>query len=41
MNTKHSNFMTNAGGATAADLVDVGVAVGKKVYDSEGIELQW
>ena len=41
MNTKHSNFLTNAGGATAADLEDLGEAVRKKVYDSQGIELQW
>lgn len=41
MNTKHSNFLTNAGGATAADLEDLGEQVRKKVYDSQGIELQW
>jgi len=41
MNTKHSNFLTNAGGATAADLEDLGEAVRKKVYDSQGIQLQW
>jgi UDP-N-acetylmuramate dehydrogenase len=41
MNTKHSNFLTNAGGATAADLEDLGEEVRKKVYDSQGIELQW
>ncbi len=41
MNTMHSNFLTNAGGATAADLEDLGELVRKKVYDSQGIELQW
>lgn len=41
MNTKHSNFLTNAGGATAADLEDLGELVRKKVYDSQGIELHW
>ncbi len=30
MNTKHSNFLTNAGGATAAELEDLGEAVRKK-----------
>ncbi len=41
MNVKHSNFLTNAGGATAADLEDLGEQVRKKVYASQGIELQW
>ncbi|MFA8442372.1 UDP-N-acetylmuramate dehydrogenase [Yoonia sp.] len=41
MNTKHSNFLTNAGDATAADLEDLGELVRKKVYDSQGIELEW
>jgi UDP-N-acetylmuramate dehydrogenase len=41
MNTKHSNFLTNAGGATAADLEELGELVRKKVYDSQGIALQW
>jgi len=41
MNTKHSNFLTNAGGATAADLEDLGELVRKKVYASQGIELEW
>ncbi len=41
MNTKHSNFLTNAGGATAADLEDLGEEVRKKVYDSQGIKLEW
>ncbi|WP_341365573.1 UDP-N-acetylmuramate dehydrogenase [Yoonia sp. BS5-3] len=41
MNTKHSNFLTNAGGATAADLEDLGEEVRKKVYDSQQIALEW
>ena len=41
MNTKHSNFLTNVGGATAADLEDLGELVRKKVYDSSKITLEW
>ncbi len=41
MNTKHSNFLTNAGGATAKDLELLGETVRKKVYDSSGITLEW
>ncbi len=41
MNTKHSNFLTNTGTATAADLEGLGELVRKKVYDSQGIELEW
>jgi UDP-N-acetylmuramate dehydrogenase len=41
MNTKHSNFLTNAGNATAADLEDLGEEVRKKVYDSQAIKLEW
>lgn len=41
MNMKHSNFLTNAGGATAADLEDLGEEVRKKVYASQGITLEW
>ena len=41
MNMKHSNFLTNAGGATAADLEGLGEEVRKKVYDSIGITLVW
>jgi len=41
MNTKHPNFLTNAGGATAADLEDLGELVRKKVYDSQAITLEW
>ena len=41
MNAKHSNFLTNAGGATAAELEDLGEEVRKKVYATQGITLQW
>ena len=41
MNVKHANFLTNAGGATAADLEGLGEEVRKKVYDSSGITLEW
>ena len=41
MNVKHSNFLTNAGDATAADLEGLGEEVRKKVYDSSGITLEW
>ena len=41
MNIKHSNFLTNAGDATAADLEDLGELVRKKVYDSSAITLEW
>jgi len=41
MNVKHSNFLTNAGQATADDLEGLGEEVRKKVYDSSGIVLEW
>ncbi len=41
MNAKHANFLTNADGATAADLENLGELVRKKVYDSTGITLEW
>ncbi len=41
MNPKHANFLTNAGGATAADLEGLGEEVRKTVYDSTGITLEW
>lgn len=41
MNPRHANFLTNAGGASAADLEGLGEEVRKKVYDSTGITLEW
>ena len=41
MSEKHSNFLINAGGATAADLEGLGEEVRKKVYQTSGIELKW
>lgn len=41
MSEKHANFLLNTGGATAADLEELGEAVRKKVFQSSGIELVW
>ena len=41
MNEMHSNFLTNAGGATAASLESLGEEVRKKVYAASGITLEW
>lgn len=41
MSPMHSNFMVNNGGATAADLENLGEEVRKKVFKNSGIELQW
>jgi UDP-N-acetylmuramate dehydrogenase len=41
MSEMHSNFMINAGGATAADLEGLGEEVRKRVFETQGIELQW
>jgi UDP-N-acetylmuramate dehydrogenase len=41
MSLMHSNFLINAGGATAADLENLGEAVRKKVFQSSGITLEW
>jgi UDP-N-acetylmuramate dehydrogenase len=41
MNTMHSNFLTNAGDATAADLEGLGEDVRKKVYQTSGLTLEW
>ncbi|WP_103255527.1 UDP-N-acetylmuramate dehydrogenase [Tabrizicola aquatica] len=41
MSKMHSNFLINAGGATAADLENLGEDVRKKVFQSSGITLEW
>ena len=41
MSEKHSNFLLNTGGATAADLEALGEAVRKKVAETQGITLEW
>jgi UDP-N-acetylmuramate dehydrogenase len=41
MSEKHPNFLINTGGATAAELEDLGELVRKEVLKSAGIELQW
>lgn len=41
MSTMHSNFMINKGGATAADLEDLGEKVRKRVFENSKITLEW
>ena len=41
MSEKHPNFLTNAGGATAADLERLGEYVRTKVFQASGIMLEW
>ena len=41
MSEKHSNFLINAGGATASDLETLGELVRKKVYETSGHRLEW
>ena len=41
MSPKHSNFMINKGGALAQDLEDLGELVRKKVFETQGITLEW
>jgi len=41
MSLKHSNFMINTGGATAADLESLGEDVRKRVFHTSGITLEW
>ncbi|MEL6209847.1 MAG: UDP-N-acetylenolpyruvoylglucosamine reductase, partial [Pseudomonadota bacterium] len=38
---KHANFLINAGGATAADLEDLGEAVRARVKAQSGHDLLW
>jgi UDP-N-acetylmuramate dehydrogenase len=41
MSSKHSNFLVNTGGATAADLENLGEMVRGKVLFTTGIQLEW
>ncbi|MEE4121144.1 MAG: UDP-N-acetylmuramate dehydrogenase [Paracoccaceae bacterium] len=41
MSEMHANFLINTGGATAADLEGLGEEVRKRVYDSQGLTLEW
>jgi UDP-N-acetylmuramate dehydrogenase len=37
----HSNFLINLGGATAADIENLGETVREKVKTHSGVELEW
>ena len=41
MSEMHSNFLINKGGATAADLEDLGEEVRNRVFQHSGIALEW
>ena len=41
MSEMHSNFLINAGGATAADLEELGEEVRKRVFEDSGLTLEW
>jgi UDP-N-acetylmuramate dehydrogenase len=41
MSPMHANFLINTGGATAADLENLGEEVRKKVFQTSGITLEW
>ncbi len=41
MSEMHSNFLINRGGATAADLEELGEEVRKRVFEQTGITLEW
>jgi UDP-N-acetylmuramate dehydrogenase len=41
MSPMHSNFLVNTGGATAADLENLGEAVRSKVLFTTGLQLEW
>jgi len=38
---KHTNFLVNTGGATAADIEGLGEEVRRRVYEATGIVLEW
>ncbi len=41
VSTLHTNFLINTGGATAADLEDLGEEVRRRVRETSGVELTW
>ena len=41
MSEMHSNFLINAGGASAADLEGLGEEVRKRVFQHSGLTLEW
>jgi len=41
MSDMHSNFLINTGGATAADLEELGELVRKRVFENSGLTLEW
>lgn len=41
MSPKHSNFLINTGGASSADLEELGELVRKRVFETQGIALVW
>ncbi|MEM9851197.1 MAG: UDP-N-acetylmuramate dehydrogenase [Pseudomonadota bacterium] len=41
MSEMHPNFLINKGGASAADLENLGELVRKKVFEGQGIDLAW
>ena len=41
MSEMHSNFMINKGGASAADLENLGEMVRKRVFENSGLTLEW
>ena len=38
---KHGNFLVNTGGATAADLEELGETVRRRVFEAMGVRLEW
>ncbi|AUH33974.1 UDP-N-acetylmuramate dehydrogenase [Paracoccus tegillarcae] len=41
MSEKHPNFLLNTGGATAAELEELGELVRRRVMEESGLDLQW